>query len=503
MAKSIGVKFTKDGPSIPVELLQALEGGDLVIFCGAGVSRRCGLPDFSGLVDSVSTALARPLLPDEQELFKSNAFDVALGLIENRIGKPSLRRAVREVLEIRPGSDLLTHEALLQLAVSKKGSLRLVTTNFDRAFELSKFSGSRTYSYAPYLPLPGNDWNSVVHLHGGLGNTGDATGEFLVLTSADFGRAYITEGWASRFLTELFRRARAVLFIGYSISDPAVRYIVDAFAADFPHLDGQVAKAFLLSGATSDQAEQHERTWKSRGIEPVIYDTIDNHRLLHETIQNCANRYRSGFFDRNSIIFEYGPQEPLGGLAQEAISQVKWALRDNSGNAARRFSELTPPPPVGWLEFLEEDGLFKIGLEGQRAFRAIESVAPSHLIPPLHPVTLALCKWLCAHLGTTQVVQWTIKNGSHLHPLFASLIRERISAANTTPQLPKGAALFWTFLSIETAPVYSPAVGRDVLDYLDTVKAELDALLHSAVLQWLAPSITLRPIAWVRREPST
>jgi NAD-dependent SIR2 family protein deacetylase len=212
--KNIGVQFTKNGPSIPIKLLQSLEDGQLVIFCGAGVSRCCGLPDFGGLVEEVCAQLRHPMEANEQELFKNKAFDVLLGVLEKRFDKTRLRNVVRGVLDIRHDSDLTTHEALLQLATSKEGRLRLVTTNFDRAFELAQYSGNRTFDYAPYLPLPGRSWNSIVHVHGGLGNPRDSGGESLVLTSADFGRAYNTDGWASRFLTELFRRTEAVLFIG-------------------------------------------------------------------------------------------------------------------------------------------------------------------------------------------------------------------------------------------------------------------------------------------------
>jgi NAD-dependent SIR2 family protein deacetylase len=219
-----GVRFAKDGPLIPVELLHTLEEGELTIFCGAGVSRCCGLPDFRGLVNEVCCRMNRPMQPDEKELFDRDLFDAALGLIESRIG-PWLRRTVAEILEVKAGSDLQTHEALLELATSAQKRVRLVTitTNCDRAFEMAGASGKPTFDYAPYLPLPGREWNSVVHLHGGLGNAKDTDRKSLVLTSADFGRAYITEGWASRFLTELFRRSAAVLFVGYSVSDPAIR----------------------------------------------------------------------------------------------------------------------------------------------------------------------------------------------------------------------------------------------------------------------------------------
>src|SRR5690554_7670999 len=40
----------------------------------------------------------------------------------------------------------------------------------------------------------------------------------LVITDREFGRAYLTEGWARRFLVALFRKY-VVLFVGYSHDD--------------------------------------------------------------------------------------------------------------------------------------------------------------------------------------------------------------------------------------------------------------------------------------------
>jgi len=495
------VRFAKDGPSIPIEVLRSLEAGELVIFCGAGVSRQCGLPDFSGLVDSACARLSRPMEVDERELFEANAFDAALGLIERRIGKSHLRGAVRSVLELKPDADFSTHHALLRLAVSRQGRLRLVTTNFDRAFELSPFSGTRTFDYAPYLPMPAQSWNSIVHVHGGMGNQRDETDEFLVLTSADFGRAYITEGWASRFLSELFRRTQAVLFVGYSVADPAIRYIVDAFAADRANREYQVAKAFILDGVQAGESLQHERTWKSRGIEPIVYDPRDNHRLLHETLRNCAKRYAMGFFDRDSIILEYGSQTPLAGLEDEGTSQIKWALQDETGHAARKFARVSPPPRLAWLEHLEEVGLFDLPTSEARSVPVVGRVAASDQIGSLHPASQALCEWLCAHLGAVPLVQWVIKRGCHLHPSFAALVRRRLWDEKAE-RMPEGARLVWTFLSMEDPPIHTRSVGNKVLAHLDRLAQQpWDPLLRCALLSWLAPTVQLaEPNRWLTAE---
>jgi len=489
--REVGVQFTKEGPAIPIELLQFLEGGQLVIFCGAGVSRRCGLPDFAGLVDALCARLGRPMDVDERELFENKAYDVTLGLIENRIRKLPLRNAVRDVLAIRPDSDLASHEALLQLATSKAGRLRLVTTNFDQAFQFATYSGLRDFDYAPYLPTPGSSWNSVVHLHGGLGNPRDADGGSLVFTSADFGRAYITEGWASRFLAEMFRRTAAVLFIGYSVSDPAVRYIVDAFAADRSNPDAHVARAYILDGALAEHSERDARTWRSRGIEPLIYDTRDgtDNSLLHETIRNCAKKYRRGFFDRDSIVIEYGARSPLGGLEPEAVSQIAWALRDPSGHAARQFAALEPPAPLDWLDVFENKGLFTLTPQSSVGAPLVGALPSHELNTRLDPVVYALSTWLCKHLAEPRLLRWVIKQGAHLHPTLSALVRQRIDGASGPP-LPKGTEIIWKFLSANIAAVNSLSVRHEFL--LDTNTAERDVwnvFLRDLVLSWLAPTV--------------
>jgi hypothetical protein len=52
------MRFHADGPSIPDELLLARDEGQVIFFCGAGVSyARARLPDFYGLAAAVLTDL--------------------------------------------------------------------------------------------------------------------------------------------------------------------------------------------------------------------------------------------------------------------------------------------------------------------------------------------------------------------------------------------------------------------------------------------------------------
>ena len=113
---------------------------------------------------------------------------------------------------------LRVHEALLTLSRTEGGT-RLVTTNFDNRF-VEAGEANLSVDAAPKLPVPKRyNWSSLVHLHGRI--VPDEGGASLVLTAADFGRAYLTERWAARFITELFREF-TVVFVGYSVADPVI-----------------------------------------------------------------------------------------------------------------------------------------------------------------------------------------------------------------------------------------------------------------------------------------
>ena len=130
------MQLIKGGPHLPNEVLRALEAGDLVCFCGAGISSKAGLPDFKQLVGQAAEKLKHPLDGIQEEEFERGHYDRVLGLLEKEFPQNQLRHAIVEILTLPPEADLKTHHALLTLA-RNPGGYRLVTTNFDRGFELA------------------------------------------------------------------------------------------------------------------------------------------------------------------------------------------------------------------------------------------------------------------------------------------------------------------------------------------------------------------------------
>ena len=270
------MQFITNGPDIPDALLQAHEDGRVVFFCGAGISDPAGLPGFKGLVDAIYRLLGT--VPDdiEQDTYSRGQFDAALDLLERRLPgqrhglamRKALAKALQPKLRRKGATD--THAALLQLARNREGALRLVTTNFDRVFEqVAKRNKQPINGFtAPMLPIPKNSrWNGLVYLHGLLPDKPDESAlHRLVLTSGDFGLAYLTERWAARFVSELFRNY-VVCFVGYSINDPVLRYMMDALAAD--RMLGELTpQAYALGDCEPRQEHGKAIEWEAKGVTP-------------------------------------------------------------------------------------------------------------------------------------------------------------------------------------------------------------------------------------------
>ena len=262
-------ELVRDGPNIPPHLMNELDDGNVVFFCGAGVSMgpESDLPDFEGLVCHVYDDCGRGR-PDRNE--RPRELDRELELLEQDLVEGHVRKSVLERLSMDPRGSLVVHEALIELSRTTKG-WRLVTTNFDNRFHEAGLNQD-FIDVAPRLPVPKpHNWSTLVHLHGRIPSDPDGPdrdGSNLVLTSSDFGRAYLVERWAARFVTELFRHF-TVVFVGYGLSDPVMRYLMDALDAE-RRKGERVQRAYAFADSTSEA----KRPWRSKNVKPIVYDDL-------------------------------------------------------------------------------------------------------------------------------------------------------------------------------------------------------------------------------------
>src|SRR5260370_8803583 len=284
--------------------MQAHEEGKVVFFCGAGISYPAGLPGLQGLVSKLYDTFTTSPTAVEKAAIKNGQFDTAIGLLESRITgrREVVRQAIADILKATGLTEAKANEtdrALSGLSRSKDGRHRLIATNVDRIFE-GVAGANVPRSVAPRLPVPKMRWNGLVYLHGQLPEAG-APGDLdtLVLSSGDFGLAYLIERWAARFVSELFRNY-VVCFVGYSINDPVLRYMMDALAAD--RLLGESPSEVFAFGAFSKGREkEQENEGDAKNVTPTLYRAHSRHFYLHKTLQTCAAHYRTGISGNQRI----------------------------------------------------------------------------------------------------------------------------------------------------------------------------------------------------------
>lgn len=546
------MQFISKGPNVPERLIQAHEEGRVVFFCGAGISYPAKLPGFNGLVDRIYDDIGETRTALERSALKAGKYDTAIGLLEARIapdgrGRGLVRAAVSRILTAAVVStqSTATHAALLTLAHSRGGQTRLVTTNFDRLFEevIQRDKIHANVLHAPLLPVPKNRWDGLVYLHGLLMPTPSARDfDRLVLSSGDFGLAYLTERWAARFVSELFRNY-TVCFVGYSINDPVLRYMMDALAAD-RLLGESPPEMFAFGSHAKGREDEQETEWCAKNVTPILYREHHNHFYLHRTLQAWASTYRDGVGGKEQLIVQYANSQPQHSTKEEDfVGRVLWALSDKTGLPALRFADIVPAPPFGWIDsFIEQrfgrDDLARFGVTPLPLHEELQALKPFNVkklgfslldrpAPYLRAPYMAvirrgigetlpddvmrhLARWLLRYLDEPKLILWLARHGGHLNNFLTDLIDRQLSdigkwerqgdnakldeLSRKSPQAIPRAILrpIWHLLLIGRVRAGQDS-NFDLYQWFDRLHQDgLTVSLRLTLRELLAPRITLR-----------
>lgn len=301
------MRFLSDGPDIPDELLYECDKGNVVFLCGAGVSKPSGLPTFLELTVKVAekfdpdpsspvTQALKPWVENDLEIPPAArvSFDQIFNLIYSRIPEKRVNDYIKEVLS-GCEADTWPHDLISSLSANKDGLPQIVTTNFDTLFERSKNKLLRFEP--PLLPNLGHDNTSpvgITYLHGRLVDNDEKQPNY-VLSSSDFGRAYLAEGWATSYVRELLKNHHVVM-VGYTAEDPPVKYLLQGLDSSTNH---ESSKLFVFDSGTMGEVSEK---WKGRGVTPIAYKWTKDHHHLWETIRSWSLRKKNPPEWRQSVI---------------------------------------------------------------------------------------------------------------------------------------------------------------------------------------------------------
>lgn len=346
------MRFVANGPSIPDDLLLARDQGRVIFFCGAGVSRAYAkLPDFFGLANKVIKRLVIDKndpsykLMQEAEKIEGNvgipgviSADSIFGYLERDFATRDIEEAVASALKPKANCNLTAHKILLDLATTPEGNVQLVTTNFDRLFD--KCGRNLHVWQPPRLPNPSlpNELNGIIYLHGrSTPNYKAAEDGGFVLSSSDFGRAYLSDGWATNFIRGIFQDY-VVVFVGYSADDPPVRYLLEALHKT----SGNKINAYAFQSGDYDDAVAR---WQHKGVEAIPYSPDDGHKALWDSLKAWAERAR----DPDAWVTKVINASQNGPTVLQPHERGQLAHIISTYEGAKKFSEAEVVPPAEWL----------------------------------------------------------------------------------------------------------------------------------------------------------
>ena len=428
----------------PSALISALRDHRLVVFAGAGVSmgEPACLPDFKTLAKQIAQGTGEEPgrhEPDDRFLGRLKA--------DKRV---QVHELAAQALKARCPRATELHRDLLQLFPNPTLP-RIVTTNFDLLFEQAATDGAAESKLevfkAPALPL-GRKFDGIVHVHGSLDRP-----ETLVLTDEDFGRAYLTEGWARRFLLDLFR-SFTVLFVGYSHDDIVMHYLARALPAGD-------AQRFVLTDETD------KLRWRRLGIVPIPFP---DYGTLYAGIGELAKDMSRGILDRQHEIREIAKSGPPAG--DHEVVTLAEAFSDSV--LARFFTASAKDPD--WIVWLDRrDHLINL-------FRGrVELKDPER----------ELAKWLAKEFACDHPDElWRVigRHGMDIHPELWREIAYSVGLPNSN--IPNSDTLSrWVSVLLATVPGVAPEHTLQFLADRCIERGAMDSLI--AIFELVATA-TLR-----------
>ena len=344
------MKFFADGPDIHDHLLWERDAGNVVFICGAGVSmQKAKLPSFLDLalklmerfnVSSDSEARKIYDLANDSETKEFVQIDKIFGDLEIDSDPYLIEKEVARLLS-RKRSNISCHNTIRELATTPTNEIRLITTNFDNLFSKSLKPSDTNYQEWVYPNLPNleqsKELRGLIYLHGKCENIIQESNT-LVLSPRMLGKAYLSEGWATKFLKSIFER-HTVVFVGYSADDPLMQYLLESI--EKPKNSSKKVYAFQEM-----EMVKVRKKWQKRGVNPIYYRNFES---LWKTLDAWAQRAQNPKIWMSQLL-----QSAIGGpekMKDWQRSQVMHLALHPVG--AEAIASQNPPISPRWLFCLD------------------------------------------------------------------------------------------------------------------------------------------------------
>ena len=234
----------------------------LIIFIGAGVSANSGIPLWGNIIEKIKTKIN---IED-----KENDYPKIAQYYYNSRNKKEYYEFLNSELNIDAKPNQI-HDKLLEL-----NPCHIITTNFDELIEKQAKQKGMFYdivckdSDLPYTP----NSKMIIKMHGDFQNKN------IIFKEDDFLTYPKKFKLIETYIKSLFS-THTVLFVGYSLSDPNVKYI---FQWVKEILKEDIPRPYFLS--THDENIHEYQYYQNKGINILYYSKVDE-KLRKKLEENC------------------------------------------------------------------------------------------------------------------------------------------------------------------------------------------------------------------------
>ncbi|HLL05459.1 MAG TPA: SIR2 family protein [Myxococcaceae bacterium] len=275
-------------PKPPGLLVRYLKQSRCVVFVGAGLSVGAGLPLWTRLLEEVIDHLVSSMpdgdthQPELRKLVSQGKLLEVADFCKEQLGA-AYHQYLTERLRGDKGTVPQTHKALMHLPFSA-----WVTTNYDklleRAYSEVKQGFPKTLTHKDTDTLGRLLFDSgpfILKAHGDIDRP-----ETVVLTSRDYSEIIHANPAFNEIFSGLLL-TKALLFVGYSLSDPDFRLLMDR---QLTHFRGFVPERFALM--TGLGRVERDVLWRTARIQVIPYENASgrHEEVLHflEALQTAV-----------------------------------------------------------------------------------------------------------------------------------------------------------------------------------------------------------------------
>jgi hypothetical protein len=167
-----------------------------------------------------------------------------------------------------------------------------------------------------------------------------------VLTSAEYGDAYMRSGWASRFLFDLVR-CKTLVLVGYSANDAPVRYFLNLLEGDRDRFE-DLRTVYALDSYETDAAETEAR-WATIAVTPLPYrkgPKPDEHRAVWTDLASLAELVEQPRRARQARTAVF--RKPFSTATASELEEAEWLLAGKADLWDLITAQIEDP---AWFEF--------------------------------------------------------------------------------------------------------------------------------------------------------